>query len=418
MNVFRTAIEAEILFAARVMQVRFFGAVIKPVHPCTGLIARFAQQNALLLRTTDIRVGTEEKTPPEQNSSGKKIGAENAVLHFVFFIVIVNKMQQSAKKVRSNKNILFEVFPLTAILAGSGKTVPFEKRRSRYKETAENKAEAYRVYVEHLFSACDAVDARIFSKGETGLYYYGARYLDPKYSRWLSGDPALSDYIPKAPIDDEAKKHNENLPGMGGVFNVVNLHLYHYAGNNPVKYTDPDGMFNVWKDSQTGFSLWFDVATNPKNDSAKRVTDFMNDNPEFWGVLGVAGVLAGTGYGVYSLCPPVKSFVDDCCDWVNGDLYKAGFDILNASYTYNSNDTTKFNINFKGTSFSNLKTGVSFEKLLYAINNEKGNVFKFNMDVNVSKDRKKSNITFTISFLFNVTYREKNYEEIVPNLTF
>ena len=44
--------------------------------------------------------------------------------------------------------------------------MPFEKRRSRYKETAENKAEAYRVYVEHLFSACDAVDARIFSKGD------------------------------------------------------------------------------------------------------------------------------------------------------------------------------------------------------------------------------------------------------------
>ena len=43
------------------------------------------------------------------------------------------------------------------------------------------------------------------------------------------------------PTDNEARKHNENLPGMGGVFNVVNLHLYHYAGNNPVKYTDPDG---------------------------------------------------------------------------------------------------------------------------------------------------------------------------------
>jgi hypothetical protein len=28
---------------------------------------------------------------------------------------------------------------------------------------------------------------------------------------------------------------------MGGIFNLVNLHVYHYAGNNPVKYVDPDG---------------------------------------------------------------------------------------------------------------------------------------------------------------------------------
>ena len=106
------------------------------------------------------------KTPREQNSSGKKIGAQSAVLHFVFFEVIVNKMQQSAKeRCFSKRNTVSEVFPLTT---GSGKTKPFEKRRSRYKETAENKAEAYRVYVEHLFSACDAVDARIFSKGGDG----------------------------------------------------------------------------------------------------------------------------------------------------------------------------------------------------------------------------------------------------------
>ena len=259
----RTAIEAKILFAARITQMRFLGAVIKPVHPCTGLIARFAEQNALLLRTTDIRVGNEKKTPREQNSSGKKIeavwcsGADRRsfeasavpILVYLCIVIIVHKYRQSAKeRCLLKRNTVPEVFPLTAGIAGSGETMPFEKRRSRYKETAENKAEAYRVYVEHLFSACDAVDARIFSKGEmdeeTGLYYYGARYLDPKYSRWLSGDPALSDYIPKAPIDDEAKKHNENLPGMGGVFNVVNLHLYHYAGNNPVKYTDPDGKAN------------------------------------------------------------------------------------------------------------------------------------------------------------------------------
>jgi len=100
------------------------------------------------------------------------------------------------------------------------------------------------LWIEEVAAGLDKLPFRFTGKEldeETGLYYYGARYLDPKYSRWLSGDPALGEYIPKAPIDDEAKKHNENLPGMGGIYNTVNLHVYHYAGNNPVKYTDPNG---------------------------------------------------------------------------------------------------------------------------------------------------------------------------------
>jgi RHS repeat-associated protein len=113
---------------------------------------------------------------------------------------------------------------------------------------------------------------------ETGLYYYGARYLDPKTSRWLSADPAMGEYIPGAPISDEARRNNQNLPGMGGVFNLVNLHVYHYAGNNPVKYIDPDGRLTYENTGTEGSSNWqWTIESGDTITKIAKETGFTND---------------------------------------------------------------------------------------------------------------------------------------------
>ncbi|MCK5505780.1 MAG: RHS repeat-associated core domain-containing protein, partial [Thermodesulfovibrionia bacterium] len=53
---------------------------------------------------------------------------------------------------------------------------------------------------------------------ETGLYYYGARYYDPKLARFISADTIVPDPI-----------------------NPQSLNRYSYVLNNPLRYIDPTG---------------------------------------------------------------------------------------------------------------------------------------------------------------------------------
>jgi hypothetical protein len=87
----------------------------------------------------------------------------------------------------------------------------------------------------------------------------------------------MGEYVPAAPINDDVRKQNQNLPGMGGVFNVVNLHVYHYAGNNPVKYVDPDGNEIDQSEVNDAFENWLKIR-DPELARADRDVHIFMDN--------------------------------------------------------------------------------------------------------------------------------------------
>ena len=72
---------------------------------------------------------------------------------------------------------------------------------------------------------------------ETGLYYYGARYLNPTSAVWMSVDPLFEKYVGMSP--------------------------YQYCYNNPIILIDPDGRGSYYS-SDTGELLYMDDKDDSK----------------------------------------------------------------------------------------------------------------------------------------------------------
>ena len=87
---------------------------------------------------------------------------------------------------------------------------------------------------------------------ETGNYYYGARYYNPKWSTWLSVDPLVEE----------------------------TMQPYTAFNNNPVRYTDPTGM--VWED--------FQVALNLISKIGEKITNLGNKITKIEGKLSKEGI--------------------------------------------------------------------------------------------------------------------------------
>ena len=69
---------------------------------------------------------------------------------------------------------------------------------------------------------------------ETGLYYFGARYMKAEIGRFTSPDPV-------GPVDAGTSKTSYSL-----LSNPQNLNRYAYSLNNPYKYLDPNGKWPEW----------------------------------------------------------------------------------------------------------------------------------------------------------------------------
>jgi len=105
------------------------------------------------------------------------------------------------------------------------------------------------------YQANDGVSQKFTSKerdAETGLDYFGARYMSSAQGRFTSPDSPLGDQNPEYP---------------------QSWNLYSYVRNNPLKFFDPTGEDCIYTSNQTDSSI---TATIERGDCTQKGGTFVN----------------------------------------------------------------------------------------------------------------------------------------------
>ncbi|UKB85043.1 hypothetical protein LF887_05300 [Chryseobacterium sp. MEBOG06] len=105
---------------------------------------------------------------------------------------------------------------------------------------------------------------------ETGLYYYGARYYNPRASIWYGVDPLA-----------------EKMPSWSP---------YAYAFDNPVKFVDPDGRMPMPPDDHFDQNGKFLYTDNRKTNNIVIHVPYTKDNSNI--IQGMSNSMFGTSYGI------------------------------------------------------------------------------------------------------------------------
>ena len=126
---------------------------------------------------------------------------------------------------------------------------------------------------------------------ETGMYYYGARYYEPRLSIWMSTDPMQEDF--------------------------ANASTYHYTLNNPIRYIEYDG--NTFGDYRTSTITYqygvFRINVSRLHKVVRNELKARNENPAYWnpGEIGI-----NLTVGEFKPIIPAKSDIELSLDNTSG----------------------------------------------------------------------------------------------------